>query len=79
MDKQHIGIAKLFVRFVGHDQPGRMRQADIARFKSLLFKLPKHHGKSPRDHTASIDELVARAQALPPKMWVSPPPRSAAI
>lgn len=67
MDRQHIGIAKRFVRFVGHDQPGRMRQADIARFKSLLFKLPKHHGKSPRDHTASIDELVARAQALPPK------------
>ena len=73
MDKQHIGIARLFVRFVGHDQPGRMRQVDIARFKSLLFKLPKHHGKSPSDHTASIDELVAKAQALPPeKVGLSP-------
>jgi integrase len=73
LDRQHIGIATLFVRFVGHDKPGRMRQVDIARFKSLLFKLPKNHGKSPRDHTASIDELVARARTLPPeKVGVSP-------
>jgi len=28
-DDQHIGIAKLFVRFVGHDQPSLMRQAHI--------------------------------------------------
>lgn len=79
MDRQHIGIAKLFVRFVVHDQPGRMRQADIARFKTLLFKLPKNHGKAQTDHTASIDEIVARAKALPPEKVGLAPPRSTAI
>jgi len=72
-DRQHISIAKLFVRFIGHDQPERMRQADIARFKSLLFQLPKDHGKSPKDHQLPISALVARAKELPPeKVGLSP-------
>lgn len=72
-DRQHIGIARLFVRFIGHDQPERMQQADIARFKSLLFQLPKNHGKSPKDHQLPISALVARAKELPPeKVGLSP-------
>jgi integrase len=67
MDRQHIGVAKLFVRFVGHDQPSRMRQTDISRFRTLLFQLPKNHGKSPKDHTLPIAALVARAKDLPPE------------
>ncbi len=66
-DKQHIGIAGLFVRFIGHDQPARMRQSDIARFKSLLFQLPKNHGRSPNDHELPISALVARGKELPPE------------
>lgn len=66
MAKQHVNIAKLFVRFIGHDQPQMVRQVDISRFRSLLYKLPKNHGKSPKDHKMSIADLVARAEGLPP-------------
>lgn len=66
-DRQHISIAKLFVRFVGHDQPRRMRQAHISQFRSLLFNLPKNHGKSPKDHLLPLSALVARAETLPPE------------
>ncbi|MFA7413293.1 MAG: site-specific integrase [Rhizobium sp.] len=73
LDRQHVGIAKLFVRFIGHDQPERMQQADIARFRSLLFQLPKNHGKSPNDHVLPVAELVARAKSLPSeKVGLSP-------
>lgn len=73
MIKQHVSIARLFVRFVGHDQPARLRQRNISEFRSMLFKLPKSHGKSPNDHIMPLSELLARATTLPPeKVGLSP-------
>jgi len=64
---QHKAVAGLFVRFVGHDQPRRMRQANLSEFRSLLFKLPKNHGKSPKDHVLPVNSLVERAETLAPE------------
>ena len=73
MIKQQVAVAKLLVRFVGHDQPARMRQRNIAEFRSLLFKLPKSHGKSPNDHIIPLSEILGRAKDLPPeKVGLSP-------
>ncbi|MDP2118538.1 MAG: site-specific integrase [Hoeflea sp.] len=66
MVRQHAAIANMIVRFVGHDQPSRLRQSDIANFRSALFKLPKSHGKSPKDYLMPFSELIARAETLPP-------------
>lgn len=50
-----------------------MRQAHISQFRSLLFKLPKNHGKSPKDHLLPVADLVARGEKLPPeKVGLSP-------
>ncbi|KWV49712.1 hypothetical protein AS026_10390 [Rhizobium altiplani] len=67
MIKQHVSIAELLVRFVGHDQPARLRQRNISEFRSMLFRLPKNHGKSPNDHIMPLSELLARATTLPPE------------
>lgn len=67
MEKQHVSVARLLVKLVGHDQPGEMRQSDIATFRSTLLQLPKNHGKSPKDRGTPIAELVARAEGLPPE------------
>lgn len=63
--QQHVRLAKLFVRFVGHDHPARMRQSHIANFKSIFFKMPKNYGKSPKDFVISIADILKRAEGLP--------------
>lgn len=63
--QQHVRLAKLFVRFVGHDHPAKMRQAHIANFKSIFFKMPKNYGKSPKDFVISIADILKRAESLP--------------
>ncbi|WPE22623.1 site-specific integrase [Shinella zoogloeoides] len=62
--KQHIALANLFVRFMGHDDPRRMRQSHIADFKSIFYKMPKHYGKSPKDFDCSVAEILKRAENL---------------
>lgn len=64
--KQQISLAHLFVRFVGHDNPLKMRQSHIAQFKSTLLKFPKNYGKSPKDLTLTVPEILARAAQMPP-------------
>lgn len=63
--KQHIALARLFVRFVGHDNPLKMRQSHIAQFRSALLKFPKNYGKSPKDLTMTVPEILARAAEMP--------------
>ncbi|MGV1899319.1 DUF6538 domain-containing protein [Agrobacterium sp. 22-3674b3] len=63
--KQHVALAKLFVRFVGHDNPRKVRQSHISDFKITLSNLPKNYGKSPRDHVIPIADILARAKDLP--------------
>lgn len=63
--QQQVSLAKLFVRFVGHDRPGRMRQSDIANFKSIFYRMPKNYGRSPKDFTISVADILKRAEDLP--------------
>lgn len=62
---QHIQLAKLFVRFLEHDDARRMQQGDLARFRDLFLSLPKTYGKSPRDHVVPLSDILARAAKLP--------------
>lgn len=63
--KQHIQLAKLFERFLGHDNPTRVGQQHLAQFRDVLLKFPKNYGKSPRDHVISVSDILARAEKLP--------------
>lgn len=63
--KQHVALAKLFVRFVGHNNPRKVRQSHVSDFKITLSNLPKNYGKSPRDHIIPIADILARAKDLP--------------
>lgn len=63
--RQHLSVAKLFARYLGHDNPADVCQSDIAGFRSLLFKLPKSHGKSPKDHSVPLSDLLKRSESLP--------------
>ncbi|MCZ4290807.1 site-specific integrase [Hoeflea alexandrii] len=63
--KQHIQLAKLFERFLGHDNPTRVGQKHLAQFRDVLLKFPKNYGKSPRDHIIPVSEIIARAEKLP--------------
>ena len=65
--KQHVALAKLFVRFVGHDNPAKMRQSHVADFKLTLSEMPKNYGKSPRDHVIPLIDILARAKDMPPE------------
>jgi len=65
--KQHVALAKLFVRFVGHDNPAKMRQSHISDFKVTLSVMPKNYGKSPRDHVIPLIDILARAKDMPPE------------
>lgn len=64
--RQHLSVARLFTKFVGHDDPRRIRQQDVAGYRSMLSKLPRHYGKSPADDERSIDELLSRAAQMNP-------------
>jgi len=65
--KQHVALAKLFVRFVGHDNPAKMRQSHISDFKLTLSDMPKNYGKSPQDHVSPLVQILARAKDMPPE------------
>jgi len=62
---QHVALARLFAKFVGHDNPGKMRQAHIANLKSIFYKMPKNYGKSPKDFIISVADILKRAEQLP--------------
>lgn len=65
--RQHVALAKLFVRFVGHDNPAKMRQSHISDFKVTLSEMPKNYGKSPQDHVIPLVDILARAKDMPPE------------
>lgn len=63
--RQNVRVAELFARYLGHDNPANVCQSDIAGFRSLLFKLHKHHGKSPKDHLLPLADLIKQSESLP--------------
>ncbi|MCA2378059.1 DUF6538 domain-containing protein [Agrobacterium sp. 22-211-1] len=65
--KQHIALAKIFVRYVGHDNPAKMKQSHISDFKIMLSEMPKNYGKSPQDHVLPLVDILARAKEMPPE------------
>jgi integrase len=57
--------AGLLVKVVGHDDLTRLKQADVAAYVDTLLALPKSDGKSSRDASRSLKELLAAAKKLP--------------
>jgi integrase len=65
--KQYFSFARLFVTITGKRDVTKLRQSDAAKFREMLYKLPKSWGKSSRDATATLEDMQARAAKLPPE------------
>ncbi|WP_311925023.1 site-specific integrase [Microvirga sp. 3-52] len=63
--RQMRQTAGLLVKEVGHDDLTRLRQADMAAYVDTLLALPKSYGKSSRDVSRPLKELLAAAKKLP--------------
>lgn len=63
--RQYRSFGDLFTLLTGITDIRRVRQADATAFRAALLKIPKSWGKSPKDRTATRDEVMARAAALP--------------
>jgi integrase len=63
--RQMRQTAGLLVKVVRHDDLARLKQADIAAYVDTLLALPKSYGKSSRDASRSLKELLAAAMKLP--------------
>ena len=63
--QQYRAFGRLLVRVTGKSDIQALTQADASRFRTILSKLPKSFGKSPRDKTDTIENIVQRAEALP--------------
>ena len=62
--RQHLSIAKLFMKVALTDDPRQMSQVHVGAYISLLSGLPTHWGKSPDDAERSIDEIMASVEDL---------------
>jgi integrase len=63
--RQMRQTAGLLVKVVGHDDLARLKQADVAAYVDTLLALPKSYGKSSRDASRPLKELLAAAKKLP--------------
>jgi len=63
--RQMRQTANLLVKVVGHDALTRLKQADVAAYVDTLLALPKSYGKSFRDASRPLKELLATAEKLP--------------
>lgn len=63
--RQYQAFGALLQRVIGKADVTDLVQADAVKFRAALFRLPKSFGKSPSDHTASIEEILAKASTLP--------------
>lgn len=64
--KQLTSQAKLFIAVTGIELVTEIDQQHLKYYKGILQRLPKSYGKSPKDTERSIQEILARAEALPP-------------
>ncbi|MBL4917088.1 DUF6538 domain-containing protein [Szabonella alba] len=64
---QYRGFATLLQRVTGKTDIRTLVQSDAAHFNSVLLKLPKTFGKSPKDKLDPIPLILERAKALPPE------------
>ncbi|MEO1951594.1 hypothetical protein [Thioclava sp.] len=63
--RQYRSFGDLFTLLTGITDIRQIRQTDATAFRAALRKIPKSWGKSPKDHTATREEAMARAAALP--------------
>lgn len=63
--RQHVSLARLFVKMVGSDDPRDMQQRHILAFRYLLDKLPYNHGRSSKDASRPLTEILKRGAELP--------------
>ena len=63
--RQYQAFGALLQRVIAKSDVRGLVQADVVKFRAVLFRLPKSFGKSPSDHTASIEEILAKASTLP--------------
>ena len=63
--RQYQAFGALLQRVIGKADVRDLVQADVVKFRAVLFRLPKSFGKSPKDHTAPIEEILEKAAALP--------------
>lgn len=64
--RQYRSFGDLFTLLTGITDIRDVRQTDAAAFRAALKKLPTSWGKSPADQTATREQVMARAAALPP-------------
>jgi len=62
---QYRAFSKLLQRVTGKTDVRNLVQADAVHFNTVLLKLPKSFGKSPRDKTDPIPVILERARSLP--------------
>lgn len=63
--RQYQAFGALLQRVIGKADVRDLVQADVVKFRAVLFRLPKSFGKSPKDHTAPIEEILEKAATLP--------------
>ncbi len=61
---QHLSIAAGFAKCAGTDDPARMTQANVGRYRDLLDLAPKNWGKSSKDAHRTLEEILARCEDL---------------
>jgi integrase len=65
--RQMQQTASLLVKTIGHDRLCGLTQADMGRYVEVLLSLPKTYGKSSRDASLSLDDLLRRGAELAPE------------
>lgn len=65
--RQYESFAALFITLTGISDVRLIRQSHASAFRADLYKLPKAWGKSPKDATATRDEIMGRSANLPPE------------
>lgn len=63
--KQYLSCAKLFIRITGLTDIRIVKQGHVATFRNTLLKLPKHWGRSPKNATRLIADILQDAKSMP--------------
>ena len=58
---QERGVFRRFLEHCGDRPVDAYRRADITGFLDVYMRLPRHHGKAPRDKHRSLTEIIAEA------------------
>ncbi|WP_226941844.1 site-specific integrase [Pseudooceanicola spongiae] len=63
--RQYQSFASLFTLLTGIQKVSEIRQSHVTSFRSAVYQIPKSWGKSPKDSTASREQIMAKAATLP--------------